>query len=592
MDPELLPQGPEGQAGVGELFLQGIAASDGIAIGPAFLYAVQDLTIPTRPPGQLSVEISRFLSAREQARLELKSLRESVLLRTKGEELAAIFDAHQMMLEDPMLTEKVNTKIASGIIVEQALAEATRELAEMLSSMQDELFAARAADVQDVGRRVLRILLGLPDTALSNLQSPSLIIAQDLTPSDTARLDPVLVLGFCTSFGGLTSHSAILARTLGIPALVGMGTDLLEKVRSGDSILMDGSTGLLIVNPAEATVAKYQELKRKKEDHLLEIKASAHGEARTANGRHVEVAANIGEVETALEAVEYGAEGVGLLRTEFLYLSETRAPDEDKQYGIYKEIFTVLGQRPLIIRTMDIGGDKPPSYMPFPQEMNPFLGWRAIRMCMDDTGLFKTQLRAILRAALGHDIRIMFPMIISLDELLCARGLIAQVEAELAAEGKTFAQHVPVGIMVETPAAAVLVDVLASASDFFSIGTNDLTQYTLAVDRGNERVANLFQPLHPAVLRLIKLTIDSAHSKGKWVGMCGELAGMQKAIPILLGFGLDEFSMASRSIPMAKHLIAKLSDDRAREIAEHAISLATSAEIEGYMKIVLAELDN
>jgi phosphotransferase system enzyme I (PtsI) len=424
------------------------------------------------------------------------------------------------------------------------------------------------------------------------LQSPAIIIAQDLTPSDTAKLDPELVLGFCTAFGGLTSHSAILARTLGIPALVGMGADLLEKVKSGDALLMDGSSGVLIIDPTESTVAQYQEIKRKKDTLLLGIKATAQGEARTADGRRVEVAANIGEVETALEAVEFGAEGVGLLRTEFLYLSETRAPDEDKQFGIYQEIFAVLGQRPLIIRTMDIGGDKPPSYMPFPQEMNPFLGWRAIRMCMDDTGLFKTQLRAILRAAVGHDIRIMFPMIISLDELLCARGLIAQVESELQEEGKSYAQHVPVGIMVETPAAAVLVDILASAADFFSLGTNDLTQYTLAVDRGNEKVAGLFQPLHPAVLRLIKLTIDSAHSKGKWVGMCGELAGMQKAIPILLGLGLDEFSMASRSIPMAKHLIAKLTDQRAREIAAQALSLPTAIEIEAYMKTVLAELED
>ncbi len=575
-----------------ELFLQGIAASDGIAIGPAFLYAVQELTIPARPPGQPNVEIARFISASERARLELKSLRESVLLRIKGEELAAIFDAHQMMLEDPLLTEKVNTKIASGLTVEQAVAEATRELAELLASMQDELFAARAADVLDVGNRILRILLGLPDTALNNLQAPAIIIAQDLTPSDTARLDPELVLGFCTAVGGLTSHSAILARTLGIPALVGMGANLLETVKLDDSLLMDGSTGLLIVDPTQETVSEYREIKRKKDALMVGIKANAQSEAHTANGRHVEVAANIGEVETALEAVEYGAEGVGLLRTEFLYLSETRAPDEDKQFEIYKEIFNVIGPRPLIIRTLDIGGDKPPSYMPFPKEMNPFLGWRAIRMCMDDTGLFKTQLRAILRSAVGHDIRIMFPMIISLDELLCARGLIAQVENELAEEGKPFAKNVPVGIMVETPAAAILVDVLASASDFFSLGTNDLTQYTLAVDRGNEKVAGLFQPLHPAVLRLIKLTIDSAHSKGKWVGMCGELAGMQKAIPILLGLGLDEFSMASRSIPMAKHLIAKLSDERAQEITAHALSLPTAVEIEDYMKTVLAELED
>ncbi len=377
----------------------------------------------------------------------------------------------------------------------------------------------------------------MADTALSNLHTPSIIIAHDLTPSDTARLDPDLALGFCTAFGGLTSHSAILARTLGLPAIVGMGIELVETVKTGDPLLMDGSSGTLIFSPGEETITHYQKLKQEKESQLLIIKASAQNEARTADGRRVEVAANIGEEATAREAVEFGAEGVGLLRTEFLYLNETHAPDEEKQYRIYKAIFEIMGQRPVIIRTLDIGGDKPPSYMPFPQEMNPFLGWRAIRMCLEDTPLFQTQLRAILRAAVGHDIRIMFPMIISLDELLCARDIIAQIEVELRQEGVEFAEHVPVGIMVETPAAAVLTDILAEAADFFSLGTNDLTQYTLAVDRGNEKVANLYQPLHPAVLRLIKLTIDSAHRKGKWVGMCGELAGMQKAIPILTRYG-------------------------------------------------------
>jgi phosphotransferase system enzyme I (PtsI) len=570
--------------------LQGIAASDGIAIGPAFCYAVPDLTIPIRPIEQPNVELARFQSAQEQARMELQSLRENVALRTKGDEFAAIFDAHEMMLDDPMLADKVTQKIQDGIIVEQAVADATQELAAMLAGMKDEYFAARAADVQDVGRRVLRILLGLADTALSNLHTPSIIIAHDLTPSDTARLDPDLALGFCTAFGGLTSHSAILARTLGLPAIVGMGIELVETVKTGDPLLMDGSSGSLIFSPGEETITRYQKLKQEKESQLLIVKASAQNEARTADGRRVEVAANIGEEETAREAVEFGAEGVGLLRTEFLYLNETHAPDEEKQYRIYKAIFEIMGQRPVIIRTLDIGGDKPPSYMPFPQEMNPFLGWRAIRMCLEDTPLFQTQLRAILRAAVGHDIRIMFPMIISLDELLCARDIIAHIEAELRQEGVEFAEHVPVGIMVETPAAAVLTDILAEAADFFSLGTNDLTQYTLAVDRGNEKVANLYQPLHPAVLRLIKLTIDSAHRKGKWVGMCGELAGMQKAIPILLGMGLDEFSMASRSIPLAKHLMGKITDAQAAQITNHVLSLSSAIDIEAYMKTVLAAL--
>ena len=570
--------------------MQGIAASDGIAIGPAFRYAVPDLTIPIRPIEQPNIELARFQMAQEQARLELHSLRENLAARTQGDELAAIFDAHEMMLDDPALADKVTGKIQEGIIVEQAVADATQELAAMLAGMADEYFAARAADVQDVGRRLLRILLGLPDTALSNLQAPSIIIAHDLTPSDTARLDPDLVLGFCTALGGLTSHSAILARTLGLPAIVGLGSELVEGIKTGDMLLMDGASGALILSPDEATITRYRKIKQEKETRLLIIKASAQNEARTADGRRVEVAANIGEEETAREAVEFGAEGVGLLRTEFLYLNETHAPDEEKQYRIYKAIFEIMGPRPVIIRTLDIGGDKPPSYMPFPQEMNPFLGWRAIRMCLEETSLFQTQLRAILRAAVGHNVRIMFPMIIDLDELRCARSVIAQTEAELRREGVAFAEHVPVGIMVETPAAAVLTDILAEAADFFSLGTNDLTQYTLAVDRGNEKVARLYQPLHPAVLRLIKQTIDSAHQKGKWVGMCGELAGMPKAIPILLGMGLDEFSMASRSVPLAKHLIRKLSDAQAAQIAEHALSMSSAIDIEEYMKTVLAEL--
>lgn len=572
------------------IVLQGIAASDGIAIGPAFYYAVPNLTILPRSAGETRVELAQFVSACELARAELKILRKSVALRTGGDELAAIFDAHQMMLDDPMLADKVSQKIEGGLTVEQAVSESTQELAALLAGMKDELFAARAIDVQDVGRRLLRLLLGLPDTVLSNLQTPSIIIAQDLTPSDTASLNPELALGFCTAFGGLTSHSAILARTLGLPAIVGMGTSLTNAVKTGASLLMDGSSGTLILTPDQATLTHYQQLKSEKESGLLEIKESAQNEARTADGRRVEVAANIGEIETAREAVEFGAEGVGLLRTEFLYLKETQAPDEEKQYGIYKSIFNVMGQRPVIVRTLDIGGDKSPSYLPFPPEMNPFLGWRAIRVFLEDKDLFKTQLRAVLRAAVGHNIRIMFPMIIGLDELLSARAVVTQTEAELRNEGKAFAENVPLGIMVETPSAAVLVDMLAEAADFFSLGTNDLTQYTLAVDRGNEKVAGLFQPLHPAVLRLIKHTIDAAHGKGKWVGMCGELAGMQKAIPILLGLGLDEFSMASRSIPTAKRLIGKLTDERAQQVAAYAMSLTTAVDIENYMDRVLSEL--
>lgn len=568
---------------------KGIPASDGIAIGTVFCYIPTKLEIPVCAAGTVDEEMARFDMARDHARSELQNLFNAIEKRA-GKEEASIFEAHQEMLSDPTLEGKIREFVEIGQTAEQALVIATEELANLLASMDDELFAARSLDVKDVGRRVLRIMLGFPDTALSAVTEPSIIIAEDLTPSDTASLDPKLTLGFITAQGGLTSHSAILARTLGLPAIVGMGNGLLDEVPSGTFIVMDGRTGEMILEPDDETVARYKQIKAHRDSHLQILKAAAEKDAHTANGRRVEVAANVGEASSARDAMENGAEGIGLLRTEFLYLEDTQPPSEEKQYRIYREIFDVMGTRPVIVRTLDIGGDKPPSYMPFPEEMNPFLGWRAIRISLDEPELFKTQLRAILRAAVGHQARIMFPMVSDLDELRRARKIVETVKRDLLVDSVEFAADVPVGIMVETPAAAILVDVLAEASDFFSLGTNDLTQYTMAVDRGNAKVSGLFQPLHPAVLRLIRQTIDAGHAKGKWVGMCGELAGMVKAIPILLGFGLDEFSMNPRAIPEAKNLIAKLTDDKAREIASHAMSFGTAAEIENYMKDILASL--
>jgi phosphotransferase system enzyme I (PtsI) len=572
-----------------EKTFKGIPASEGIAIGPTFCYIPAELTIPVCAAGTVDEEMARFDMARERARIELQDLHDAIEKRA-GKEQAAIFEAHQEMLFDPALEGKVRTEVELGQTVEQALVTAIEELASLLASMGDELFAARALDVKDVGRRILRILLGLPDTALSAVTEPSIIIAEDLTPSDTASLDPKLTLGFITAQGGLTSHSAILARTLGLPAIVGMGSGLLEKVSSGTFIVMDGRTGEMIIEPDRETIGKYEQTKNQRESQLLILKSAAEKDAHTANGRRVEVAANVGEVVSTRDAMDHGAEGIGLLRTEFLYLEDTQPPSEEKQYLIYREIFEVMSGRPVIVRTLDIGGDKPPSYLPFPDEMNPFLGWRAIRISLDEPELFKTQLRAILRAAVGHHVRIMFPMVSDLDELRRARDIVEAVKRDLELASVEFAVDVPVGIMVETPAAAVLVDVLSEASDFFSLGTNDLTQYTMAVDRGNARVSGLYQPLHPSVLRLIRQTIDAGHAKGKWVGMCGELAGMTKAIPILLGFGLDEFSMNPRAIPEAKHLIGKLTDEKAREIAGQAMSFGTAAEIENYMKGILESL--
>lgn len=569
------------------LILKGVAASQGIAVGPVVCYQPPDLTLPERHAGTTQEEYARFQEACGCAHTELEEVRAQVEKRTGGKENAAIFEAHISILEDPMLAEAVQTRVEAGEIVESAVAEATKELAAMLAGMEDEIFAARAMDVQDVGQRVLRILLNIPESSLANLKEPSIILAPDLTPSDTAKMDPELILGFCTASGGLTSHSTILARTLGIPAVVGLGPLLLDAVPDDARLVLDGIEGVIIVNPEPEVEERYRRQEEQRRALLATMKALAGKKAATADGRRVEVAANIGDAESARSAVQFGAEGVGLLRTEILYLEETRQPSEDKQIKLYREIFEAMGDRPVIVRTMDIGGDKPPSFLQFPPEMNPFLGWRAIRICLDNHPLFKTQLRAILRAAVGYKALIMFPMISAVEELVAARQVLDEVKAELEAEGLEYAKEVPVGIMVETPAAAMLTDALSKYADFFSVGTNDLTQYTLAVDRGNERVAGLYQPLHPAVLRLIKVTIDQAHQHGRWVGMCGELAGMQKAIPILLGIGLDEFSMVPRAVPEAKWLIGQLSDDEAARIAEHALGLGTAAEIEAYMKEVL-----
>lgn len=573
-----------------EHMLSGIAAAEGIAIGPAFLYIAPVLTIPERRPAAAQAEMARFDQAKAQAGEELGAIHARMLGRA-DQETAAIFEAHQMMLEDPMLYDAVEAKISAGEIIERAVLGATDEISAQLAAMEDEYFAARALDVQDVGRRLLRILLGVPDSSLDALGQPSIIVAQDLTPSDTASLPPEMTLGFCTAVGGLTSHTAILARTLGLPAIVGLGEGALKQIDGGVMMAMDGGTGKLLLNPAKKSIDALKEKHDKASKWFAILKEKASQDAYTADGHRVEVGANIGDLKSAQDAVQFGAEGVGLLRTEFLYLDQPDPPGEEYQVRVYRDILEAMGGRPVIIRTMDIGGDKPPSFIDFPDEMNPFLGWRALRICLDDLPLFKTQLRAILRAGVGHQPLIMYPMVAGVEDLRAANEVYQVCREELIAEGLPFSENVPVGVMVETPAAAAVSDLLALECDFFSIGTNDLTQYTLAVDRTNEKVAKLYQPLHPAVLRLIRQTIEAAHNKGKWCGMCGELAGMKKAIPILLGIGLDEFSMAPRAIPDAKHLISQISTEKARAIADQALNLPTPQDVEAYMKTVLAEFD-
>ena len=575
---------------VGEMRqLQGITASTGIAIGPAYIYRPETLTVERWKVDDPAAEWARFTQAVEQAKAEIGAIRSQAAAEV-GKAEAKIFTAHQLFLEDPALLDRVRGQIeGEGSNAEAALAEAVAGYAELLRGMEGEVFRQRAADVEDVGRRVLRILLGVRETSLAELPKPVVVVAHDLTPSDTAQMDKERALGFCTAIGGTTSHTAILARSLGLPAVVGLGEGALN-IPDRTPLIIDGGKGLVIVNPDESTLADYRARQEALLTQQLAAKRAAQRPAQTLDGQRVEVVANVGDVASARVALEHGAEGVGLLRTEFLYLDRATMPGEEEQYAAYRAIADLMGDRPLIVRTFDIGGDKQLPYLDISHELNPFLGWRAIRLSLDQVDLFRTQLRAILRAGHERNVKIMFPMIADVGEVRRAKDVLAGVRAELEAEGVPAASGVEVGIMVEIPAAALAADVLAEEVDFFSIGTNDLIQYTMACDRTNEKVAYLYQPLHPAILRLVKQVIEAAHAAGKWVGMCGEMAGQPEAIPILLGLGLDEFSMSAAAIPRAKALIAAITLDKAREVAAEALRMSTADQIRSYAQKVMNSL--
>ncbi|MDX9865669.1 MAG: phosphoenolpyruvate--protein phosphotransferase [Anaerolineaceae bacterium] len=563
--------------------LEGTGASRGIAIGPVFQFRRIKLVVSPREVTDIEAEIHRLNDAIDLAEEQLKQVHEKAIKEAAASE-AEIFEAHLMMLRDPELWGLVESSVqAEGINVEQALVNVTSTFTEMLKVMDDEYFAARALDVQDVSDRVLRILLGVAESPTADLNEPSIIFADDLTPSDTILLDKSLVLGFCTAEGSATSHSAILARGLGLPAVAGAGRAVLE-IENGTPLVMDGSKGLLLLNPDEDTVRVYREraalVKMVRENALKQ----AAEPAITADGREVEVGANIGNVEDAHSAVENGADGVGLLRTEFLYLERASLPTEDEQYDAYQAIMDVMGKRPLVLRTLDAGGDKEIVYLDMPKEMNPFLGERAIRLCFAHPELLKTQLRAALRASVGHNLKIMFPMIATLDEVRRARAILEECQAELLAEGKEVAEDIEVGIMVEIPAAAVMADQLAKEVDFFSIGTNDLSQYTLAADRTNARVAHLSNAFQPAVLRLVRDVVRAAHAYDKWAGMCGELAGEPLAVPLLIGLGLDEFSMSPPMVPLVKQIIRGLDAEDMRGLATEALNLESPEAIKALVK--------
>jgi len=557
---------------------KGIPASNGIAIGPVFLYEEENLTIPARQALNPDEEFARLEAATAQAKSELEALHEKAQSETSADE-AAIFEAHMLFLQDPTLLDAVREAIyTNGTIVETAWIEGIETNAAMMEALEDEYFRARAADIRDVGQRVLRILLGKEELDLSSLNVPSVIIAKDLTPSDTVRMDKRYVLGFCTAEGGPTSHTAILAKALGLPAVVGAGEDILS-VAIGDPIILDGSCGEIVLSPDDDTLAAYSDRRKTEAKKAEEELSVAHQPARTTDGHQVEIVANVGNSDDAETALEYGAEGIGLLRTEFLYLDRATSPDEEEQYRAYTAVLDVMEKRPVVVRTLDAGGDKNLPYLDLGEEFNPFLGWRAIRMCLDNPDFFKVQLRGLLRSSPGHDVRIMFPMIATLAEVRQAKALLAEARAEVAAAGHAVAESIQVGIMVEIPSTAVMADLFAKEVDFFSVGTNDLTQYTLAADRTNQKIAHLGDACHPAVLRQIQRVINAGHETGIWIGVCGELAGDKDAVPILLGLGLDEFSMAPSSIPHAKAVIRNWSYEKARALALEVLDLDSAEAV-------------
>jgi phosphoenolpyruvate-protein phosphotransferase/dihydroxyacetone kinase phosphotransfer subunit len=569
--------------------LHGIAVSEGYVVAPAFVHRRVDRDVPRRTVDDSQAELQRFHDAREAALQQLEQIQERVSAAADTQ-TAQIFEFHRMMLQDAEVVGAVEEQIgARKLNAEAAVNDVFSEWVDRFAGLEDDLMRARAADVRDVGDRVLGLLMDAGASALAELPGEVIVVADDLVPSETALLDRDKVRGLATAVGGETSHTAILARMLGIPAVVGLGAGILA-VPSGTKLALDGESGVVEVNPAPEVVEQYEAREARLQAVQDEALKTADQPAITRDGRQVEVAANIGDVQSAEEAVRYGAEGVGLLRSEFLYLDRTELPDEEEQFEAYRAIAEVMGQRPLIVRTLDVGGDKQLPYLEIGPELNPFLGVRAIRLSLERPDIFQPQLRAILRAGAGHNIKIMFPMVATRKETAQARSALAQAREALAQQGIPHAGQVEVGIMVETPASAIMSPLLAQDVDFFSIGSNDLTQYTLAVDRGNERLSNLYRALDPAVLHLIRMVIEAAHAAGKWVGLCGELAGQRSAIPILLGLGLDEFSMTPRAIPLAKRLIRRLHAGEMEALADEVLTLATADEVEQYMARFLSEM--
>ncbi|MDU3136355.1 MAG: phosphoenolpyruvate--protein phosphotransferase [Anaerococcus prevotii] len=559
---------------------EGLIASNGVAIGNLYLFTRDKVVISDSKIGENDTkeEFAKVKKAIDDYINDLAKLEEA------SEAQANIAKAHTELLSDPYFTDTIESKITNELKnSEMALDETIKEMVEIMSQIDDDYLRERASDYQDIGFQVMYKLKGITPKTLSNLDKGSIVISKELTPSDTSNMDKEAVVGFATDLGGKTSHTSIIAQTLDIPALVGMG-DISKNVKGGEKAILDGNEGVLIVNPSEEELSKYELLikeQKEKKERLKEIKDK---EAISTDGKKIEVSANIGNIEDLKLAIENGCDGVGLFRTEFLYMQNSDFPSEESQFEVYKEATQMLGDKPLIIRTLDIGGDKGLDYFEFPKEDNPFLGYRAIRLCLDKKEMFKDQLRALVRASAFGNLKIMIPFVVNIDELKEARNLIEEIKKELDEKGIAYNKDLDVGIMVETSASIIMADKFIKYADFFSIGTNDLTQYTLAVDRGNEHIADYYSNFNPAVLRAIKHVIDVSHKAGKWTGMCGAFASDTQATKLLLGLGLDEFSGSSAKIAEIKDTILTSSQEEEAKFAETALDCELTEDVENLVK--------
>lgn len=558
--------------------LKGIAASDGVAISKAYLLVEPDLSFSSENISDVDGEVEKYKAAVNQSKVELTQIRNNAE-KQLGADKAAIFDAHLLVLEDPELLNPIEENIRNNKVnAPTALNEVSTNFITIFENMDNEYMKERAADIRDVSKRVLAHILGVELPNPSMINESVIIVGEDLTPSDTAQLNKEFVKGFATNIGGRTSHSAIMSRSLEIPAVVGT-KDITDRVNHGDSLIIDGLSGDVIINPTDDEVQAYEQKQKNFLAEKEELAKLVNDESVSKDGVHVELAANIGTPNDLEGVKNNGAEGIGLYRTEFLYMGRDNMPSEEEQFEAYSKVLKEMDGKRVVVRTLDIGGDKELSYLNLPKEMNPFLGYRAIRLCLDQTEIFRTQLRALLRASEFGKLNIMFPMIATIKEFRDAKAILLEEKEKLVSEGVNVADDIEIGIMVEIPSTAALADIFAKEVDFFSIGTNDLIQYTMAADRMSERVSYLYQPYNPAILRLVKQVIEASHKEGKWTGMCGEMAGDNTAIPLLLGLGLDEFSMSATSILKARKQIKQLDQKEMQELAGKAINCATEEEV-------------